>query len=181
MNDKPKRIVREKSYLPPFSGTVAQPVKQYRRIHERWIAQLKADLPDGVPLVDPLFRCKRCGVAVRAHKRIQEDSGKCGPITDTVIDDPWPATFGDVGEDGKPVHRNDGAGHCFQCGFCCYFVTLDASLGGDWGACTNPASQYDGRVTFEHWTCKASSWKGLSDQEYAAATRGAPSAAEGAS
>jgi hypothetical protein len=163
-----KRVVRERSYEPPFSGAKSQPVTQYRKIHKRWILKLKNDPPEGVPPVNPLTRCKRCGYAVRIHDR-QEQDGKCGPITETTIDDPWPATFGDMGEDGVPHHRSDeGQGYCFQCGNCCYFVTLDASLGADWGACTNPASQYDGRVTFEHWSCRAFSFDGLRDQEAAA-------------
>jgi hypothetical protein len=56
--------------------------------------------------------------------------------------------------EGKPVHRADeGAGYCFQCLHCRYYDPLDSPLGMDWGACVNPASQYDRQVVFEHWTC----------------------------
>ncbi len=41
-----------------------------------------------------------------------------------------------------------------QCLHCRYYVPLTGDLGADWGACTCEASQYDGRLVFEHWTCR---------------------------
>ena len=40
-----------------------------------------------------------------------------------------------------------------QCGQCRYYVLLMGSLHSDWGACSNPASAFDGRVMFEHDGC----------------------------
>ena len=40
-----------------------------------------------------------------------------------------------------------------QCGACQYFVPLTGAFINDWGACTNPASPFDGRVMFEHDGC----------------------------
>ena len=40
-------------------------------------------------------------------------------------------------------------GGAYQCGGCRFFAALDA----DWGLCCNPASQMDGKVTFEHGGC----------------------------
>lgn len=53
------------------------------------------------------------------------------------------------------MHVEDGTEtHCFQCMFCRHYVPLEGSIGADWGACTNPSSEYDRRCVFEHWTCK---------------------------
>jgi hypothetical protein len=53
--------------------------------------------------------------------------------------EPWPETY---------------IGGCVrQCLHCHFYVTLSGPLGADWGACTNQASQYDGILVFEHWTC----------------------------
>lgn len=123
-----RRARRERSYTPPFSGARAQPTSEYRQIHRRWIARLSATLPAGVP----------------AARWSERPPGR-----------PWPATFGDDDPDTGPTHDPDEQGGCLQCGGCCYYVTLDASLGADWGACTNARSEYDGRVVFEHWTCAA--------------------------
>ncbi|MFF3872494.1 DUF3027 domain-containing protein [Streptomyces sp. NPDC001978] len=40
-----------------------------------------------------------------------------------------------------------------QCGACRYWIALNGQLGQDYGACTNPASSFDGRVRFEHDGC----------------------------
>ena len=40
-----------------------------------------------------------------------------------------------------------------QCGGCSYYIPLEGSIGMDWGACSNPSSNFDGRVTFEHHGC----------------------------
>lgn len=48
---------------------------------------------------------------------------------------------------------DDGA--LLQCGGCMYYVPLEGSLGMDWGACSNPRSPQDGKVTFEHHGCMA--------------------------
>ena len=45
-----------------------------------------------------------------------------------------------------------------QCGGCRFFVTLSGVLGSDYGACTNVASLFDGRVMFEHDGCEAFEW-----------------------
>jgi len=42
-----------------------------------------------------------------------------------------------------------------QCGGCRFWIPLDGELGHDYGACTNPASTFDGRVRFEHDGCAA--------------------------
>lgn len=194
MPDRPKRVLREQSYEPPFSGSLAQPVTQYRQIHTRWVEKLLRVLPDGVPAEAPIVRCTRChctpdihpkdphaptrryrdGRYVRCgHCRVAVVAHKLASCTlpGTYVDDtPHPATFGDLDEYGRPIHRPDeGAGHCFQCGLCCYYIPLDASIGADWGACTNPRSQYDGRVTFEHSTCRYFSYDGLEHDRAAAA------------
>jgi hypothetical protein len=41
-----------------------------------------------------------------------------------------------------------------QCLHCRHYVELSGELGADWGACTNEHSQYDGKLVFEHWTCR---------------------------
>ena len=48
----------------------------------------------------------------------------------------------------------DPEGMCMQCLQSRYYVELSGELGADWGACTNELSQYDGRLVFEHWTCR---------------------------
>lgn len=40
-----------------------------------------------------------------------------------------------------------------QCGACTYFAPLAGLLGDDYGACSNVASMFDGRVMFEHDGC----------------------------
>jgi hypothetical protein len=40
-----------------------------------------------------------------------------------------------------------------QCGHCRFWVPLSGALGADYGACTNPASSFDGRAQFEHDGC----------------------------
>ncbi|MFJ6705758.1 MULTISPECIES: DUF3027 domain-containing protein [unclassified Streptomyces] len=40
-----------------------------------------------------------------------------------------------------------------QCGGCRYWVALSGELGRDWGVCTRAASEFDGRVRFEHDGC----------------------------
>ncbi len=42
-----------------------------------------------------------------------------------------------------------------QCGTCRYFVPLMGVFIDDWGACTNPDSEFDRRVMFEHDGCDA--------------------------
>ncbi len=42
-----------------------------------------------------------------------------------------------------------------QCGGCRYWIALGGELGADYGACTNPAASFDGRVRFEHDGCAA--------------------------
>lgn len=48
---------------------------------------------------------------------------------------------------GETLHRPD------QCGICVYWVPLTGHWGLDYGACTNPSSERDKRVTFEHDGC----------------------------
>ena len=40
-----------------------------------------------------------------------------------------------------------------QCFMCKYFIYLSGRMGGDYGACSNPRSDYDGCVRFEHDGC----------------------------
>ncbi|MFF8382122.1 DUF3027 domain-containing protein [Streptomyces kanasensis] len=40
-----------------------------------------------------------------------------------------------------------------QCGGCRFWIGLSGQLGQAYGACTNPASPFDGRVRFEHDGC----------------------------
>lgn len=149
-----KYVRRETSYEPPFSGARGQPIVEFNAIHKRWCGKLMGELPEGLPAIEPMRRCRVCGVAVQAHGAVSCRSKK--PVEPFTVDDPWPATFGDLAEDGvTPIHRADeGRGYCFQCGNCCYYIPLESRLGGDWGACSNAKSQYDGRVTYEHWSCK---------------------------
>ena len=53
---------------------------------------------------------------------------------------------------GTPEYRDEWYGQ--QCLFCQYYCPLTSELGLDFGACTNPASDFDGRVMFEHDGCK---------------------------
>ena len=39
------------------------------------------------------------------------------------------------------------------CFLCIYYIPLKGSLGSDWGVCSNPKSQFDSRVMFEHDGC----------------------------
>ena len=49
-----------------------------------------------------------------------------------------------------------------QCGICCYFIPLTGALADDYGVCSNPASDFDGMVRFEHdgceWFSEADDW-----------------------
>lgn len=40
-----------------------------------------------------------------------------------------------------------------QCGGCRFYLCLEGSTGSDWGACSNPASPFDGTLKFEHDGC----------------------------
>ncbi|MGW4960627.1 DUF3027 domain-containing protein [Nonomuraea sp. NPDC004186] len=40
-----------------------------------------------------------------------------------------------------------------QCGGCRFWIALSGQLGLDYGACTNPASSFDGQMRFEHDGC----------------------------
>jgi len=40
-----------------------------------------------------------------------------------------------------------------QCGGCQFFIPLTGALIEDYGACSNPASPFDGTVMFEHDGC----------------------------
>lgn len=123
---KHTRVRRERSYRPAWGQ--AQTVDEYEGIHDRWCAGLMSRLPEGVP----------------------EDGDKHGRFG------PWPATFGDYDEaTDTPTHQPDeGQGYCLQCGGCRYYMPVPGRLGMDWGACSNPRSEYDARMVFEHWTCR---------------------------
>lgn len=117
------------------------------------IRKLETHLPIGVPMRSPMERCKACNVAVEGHE--QSWRGRPGnptpcPLPETYTDGrAWPATFGSY-VDGKPVHMaNEGDGYCFQCLGCKHYDEQDMN----WGICRNPASQYEGWETFEHFTC----------------------------
>jgi hypothetical protein len=51
----------------------------------------------------------------------------------------------------KPEYRD--AWYREQCFGCRYFIRLAGALAEDYGACTNAASKFDGRVMFEHDGC----------------------------
>jgi hypothetical protein len=40
-----------------------------------------------------------------------------------------------------------------QCGGCIYFIPLMGDLADDYGACSNPQSEFDGIIRFEHDGC----------------------------
>jgi hypothetical protein len=50
-----------------------------------------------------------------------------------------------------------------QCGMCEYWIPLSGVIGMDYGACSCPKSNRDGRITFEHDGCdeheKADEWR----------------------
>lgn len=98
--------------------------------HDRWIRKLSGKLPVGVP--------------------VSERVGSRGQV--------WPVTFGVVRE-GQAVHDLDEddpeGGMALQCLHCAHYIPLDGRMGMDWGACSNPDSEYDREVVFEHWTCSA--------------------------
>lgn len=125
------QLGREESYQPPFSGGRGQPEEEFALIHDRWAKRLRRTWPSGVPAELPI------------------EGTKPGAFI------PWPATFGSEVADGSLIHASDeGQGYCLQCGGCTYYIPLEGKLGGDWGACSNPKSQYDRTCVFEHWTCK---------------------------
>lgn len=74
-------------------------------------------------------------------------------VPESVRLEGWPATSGSY-EDGVAKHEPKEGLATLQCGGCRYYALLQGKLGRDWGACTNPRSYLDGKVTFEHWTCK---------------------------
>jgi hypothetical protein len=177
-----KRVKRNTSYKPPFGGR-GQEQREYDAIHLRWVKRLAERLPEGVPNVEPITRCTACGHSVQGHTKQPHKirdryrdgryvrCGQCNVavkahkhqscrMPSTYVDDHlWPATFGDFDtgdpDTGSPIHRADeGVGYCFQCGGCQYYIPLEGDLGMDWGACSNRRSEYDGRVVFEHWTCR---------------------------
>lgn len=93
--------------------------------------------------------------ATRIHERwIARLTASLPPgVPESVRLEGWPATFGSY-EDGVARHSAKEGVATLQCGLCRYYVPLRGGLGRDWGACTNPRSYLDGKVTFEHWTCK---------------------------
>lgn len=172
---KPKKPKREKSYRPPFGGSRSQTVEEFDRIHWRWADTLAEKLPEGVPQEPGMWRCRTCHSAVEqqnggpwrhvlpelsTHKHwTRKGDVYVGPHEPEPYFDErlWPSTWGEYDEATETAHHSADAGRadsCFQCGFCQYYLTLDSRLGADWGACSNPRSEYDGRVTFEHWTCR---------------------------
>ncbi len=60
-----------------------------------------------------------------------------------------------------PPKRTDAIGKRYddgallQCGGCKFYIPLEGSIGADWGACSNPRSPQDGKVTMEHHGCMA--------------------------
>ncbi len=59
----------------------------------------------------------------------------------------------EVSGDRHPLRAQHLAGK--QCEVCDFYVKLAGSLGFDWGVCTNLASEMDGKLVFEHFTCPA--------------------------
>jgi hypothetical protein len=41
-----------------------------------------------------------------------------------------------------------------QCGQCRFYMPLQGLLSTDWGVCSNPESEFDGKVMFEHDGCE---------------------------
>jgi len=65
-----------------------------------------------------------------------------------------------------------------QCGRCRYFIPLTGVLGSDYGACSNPASAFDGTVRFEHDGCvefaDAEEWAPVPDSTIEPTGHGSP-------
>ncbi len=40
-----------------------------------------------------------------------------------------------------------------QCHACSSYIPLEGKIGMDWGACSNPVSEHDRSVVFEHFGC----------------------------
>ena len=97
----------------------------HRAIHDRWIAQLKAELPIDVPtrLDDPAW----------------PETIPTNLLSDTEADQ---------------LADDDPRGEVRQCLFCRYYCELIGDLGMDWGACLKDGGQYDRHIVFEHWTCR---------------------------
>lgn len=157
--------------------------------HRCKIGWLESHLPLGVPCNEtPMVRCKGCNVAVEAHRPVcplpstYDDHGaeRCTacncvtgephrkwkecPLPETYVDGrAWPATFGYYDAAGRPVHTVDEARqeYCFQCEFCQHFRPVD----GDWGYCRAPGGQYEGRLSFEHFTCPRFVYDDSDDEE----------------
>ena len=53
---------------------------------------------------------------------------------------------------GNPEYSDEW--YAEQCGRCEFWVPLAGTWGLDFGACTNPASPFDGTVRFEHDGCE---------------------------
>lgn len=51
-----------------------------------------------------------------------------------------------------PNYKNDW--YSEQCGGCIYFIPLMGELSDDYGACSNPQSDFDGVIRFEHDGCE---------------------------
>lgn len=152
----PRGPKRNRSYEPPFSGARTQEQSEFDRIHPRWARWLREHPPEGVPGEPPVERCGVCHAAVSAHSRVAR-RGHPRAFDVYLSTDEGPQTFGDIDpETGRATrHGYPGSpGYCLQCGGCQYYIPLEGDLGSDWGACSNARSEYDGRVVFEHHTCK---------------------------
>lgn len=64
----------------------------------------------------------------------------------------WAEVLRSNRDTGDPTYREEW--YLEQCGGCRHWVPLGGALGEDWGACSNPASPFDGRVMFEHDGCE---------------------------
>ena len=53
---------------------------------------------------------------------------------------------------GSPDYREEW--YWEQCGGCRHWCALLGPLGADWGVCTNPESQFDSLLRFEHDGCE---------------------------
>lgn len=94
----------------------------------------------------------RVGIHDRWIARLREKLPD-GVPQEADFQDRWPATFGDRNEDGSYTHQEEGGNYTLQCGGCRFYIGIEGPLGGDWGVCGHPRSEYDGRAVFEHWTC----------------------------
>ena len=118
-------VQREESYTPPFSGR-GQPVELFDQIHDRWLAWLRANPPEGVPV----------------------DAAGWPDTFPIIVDGQMVWDYDETDSEVSKLEMT------IQCGGCQYYIPYEGRMGADWGGCSSRKSQYDGRAVFEHWCCK---------------------------